>query len=660
MVAAPHRVAFVSRELAPFGGGGIGPYVRAAADLLAEEFEVVVFTTSRHRAAHDRLSSRHPQSLPKARIVFVDEPRSWDGRNAYNLLQAWSANVYTAIQREYGERGPDLIEFPDFLGEGCVTVQAKRTAAAWLAETTIAVRAYGTAEIYDVLDGFLPRERERAFTYQLERYALRFADLVAAAGGDIRGTFERFYGADGLAESFALRHPFAWEGETPAAISGPGEGPLRLLYFGRLERRKGVRNLVNALTGLDQGEWQLTIVGADTETAPLGRSMYDLLALEIAGDPRIELGEPVARDAVPALIDAHDLVVIPSLWECWPNVALEALQRGRPLLATPTGGLTEIVEPGVSGWLSEGTSAAELATALGGLIADPRRVRELETSGVPRERFSALTDPEAVIDGYCELFKRAGAETAVAISPAADDRLVSVVIPYFEMERWINEAVDSVHAQTHASTEIVIVNDGSLRREDAVLLELAEQEGVTVVTQPNSGLGEARNFGIAVSHGEFVVPLDADNVLEPEFIARALAALAAAPELAYVTSWLRYIDEQGGPWKGTDEGLKPIGNSSAYVEIHNVAGDATAVFRRRVFDRLRYSADVAGFEDWALYREMRRLGEIGHVIPEPLINYRVRDDSMMRDLSSPREQWLEQAIDAHLRESEVRWTAEPN
>ena len=54
---------------------------------------------------------------------------------------------------------------------------------------------------------------------------------------------------------------------------------------------------------------------------------------------------------------------------------------------------------------------------------------------------------------------------------------------------------------------------------------------------------------------------------------------------------------------------------------------------------------------------MRRGGLIGHVIPEALIGYRVRGDSMMRTLSSPREEWIEQAIDAHLREREVGWTA---
>ena len=106
-----------------------------------------------------------------------------------------------------------------------------------------------------------------------------------------------------------VRHPFAWEGNGAEPAPPVGDGPLRLLYLGRLERRKGVRALVDALLGLEHGEWRLTIVGADTDTAPLGGSMRDLLELEIAGDPRIELLEAVPRDRIPALLDAHDALV---------------------------------------------------------------------------------------------------------------------------------------------------------------------------------------------------------------------------------------------------------------------------------------------------------------------------------------------------------------
>ncbi len=622
----------------------------ALAELLSAECEVTIFTTSRHRRAHRALERRDPAALGRARVAFVAEPRPWEGRAAFSVLHEWSARVHAALVDHYGGSGPDLVEFCDFLGEGCVTAQAKRTASPAFRETTICVRVHGSAEIYDVLDGFLPRELERSFTYELERYALRHSDVLLCAGGDIHGSYERFYGAADLAPALTVRHPFAWEAE-PSPAPAPS-GPLRLLYLGRLERRKGVRELVDAVLGLENADWRLTMVGGDTETAPLGTSMRDLLELELAGDERVRLLDAVPRSEIPALLDAHDALVVPSRWECWPYVALEALARGRPLIATPTGGMTELAAEG-AGTLTDATSADALARAIEPLVDRPDAVRAEHDPGRSRERFAALTDPEPILAAYRELRERRAPQPA---RPAAEP-LVSIVIPYFELEQHVEGAIASAAAQTHPRTELIVVNDGSLRARDAILIELAERYPLTVLTQPNRGLGAARNLGIELARGEYVLALDADNVLAPQFVARCVAALAADPEIAFVTSWLRYIDERGEPWKGTAEGLKPIGNWSRAVDSLNVAGDACAVFRRSVFESgVAYSTDVAGFEDWALYRELRRRGLFGQVIPEPLIDYRIRSDSMMRTLSSPREEWIRQAIDAHLAERAVEWT----
>lgn len=652
MVGGKPTVALVSREVAPFGGGGIGRYVSALAELLADEFEVTVFTTSLHREAYEARRGRDAGSTAPARVVFVPEPRAWDARRAFSRLHAWSARVHEAILARYGGRGPDLVEFGDFLGDGCVTAQARRTASPAFEATTLCVRLHGSAEVYDVLDGFLPRERERAFTHELERYSLRYADALLSAGGDILGSYERFYGPGALAPARIVRHPFRWSAPEPPPEAA-ADGPLRLLYLGRLERRKGVRELIDALFGLENGDWHLTLVGADTETAPLGGSMRALLEREIAGDPRVELVEAVERERVPELIDGHDALVVPSRWECWPYVALEALARGRPLVASPTGGLPELVGE-AGGWLAPDATAAGLAAVIAPLVERPQLARSEFDRVATEAQFAALTDPEPIRAAYRELSAGGGARPA---RPGGGPALVSIVIPYFRLERYIGEAVASAAAQTHSHCELIVVNDGSFRPEDEILLELEARYGLTLIAQPNSGLGAARNLGIELSRGEYVLPLDADNVLEPQFVARCVRALEADPEIACASSWLRYVDERGRPWKGTEEGLSPIGNSSRAVESFNLAGDACAVFRTSVFrDGLAYSTDVAGFEDWALYREMRRRGMIGHVIPEPLIRYRMREDSMMRAVTGPREDWAEQAIEADLAERAVEWT----
>ena len=82
------------------------------------------------------------------------------------------------------------------------------------------------------------------------------------------------------------------------------------------------------------------------------------------------------------------------------------------------------------------------------------------------------------------------------------------------------------------------------------------------------------------------------------------------------------------------------------------------MIRRRIFDAgFRYSEELTSFEDWHFYRELRDAGHFGAVIPERLIRYRVRADSMQAEIAQPRRARLEGEIEALIRENEVRWTS---
>jgi glycosyltransferase involved in cell wall biosynthesis len=231
-----------------------------------------------------------------------------------------------------------------------------------------------------------------------------------------------------------------------------------------------------------------------------------------------------------------------------------------------------------------------------------------------------------------------------------------VIVPYYGMDRYLEDTLRSVYGQDHARLEVIVVNDGSLRPEDQVLGKLATRYPIRVLTQENAGLGSARNSGIAHSRGRFVLPLDADNMLAPSFVRRCVEILAREPEVPFVTTWSRYVDEQGRPMEGLDAGYQPIGNSSAAVLHDNVAGDGTAVMRRSLFDRgYRYSPDLTSYEDWQLYRELHDAGLFGLVVPERLLLYRVRPGSMLREVGLQLAGRLYGEMQAELRERQVRW-----
>jgi len=479
----------------------------------------------------------------------------------------------------------------------------------------------------------------------------------------VLGMYGRFYGADGLAPAVRIRYPYAGPAGVGDADFGVDGRPLRLLYAGRLERRKGVQNLVRAVTGMARDDFRLTLVGGDTGTAPLGCSMRELLELAIADDGRIELREALDREALADAIRAHDVVVIPSLWECWPYAALEPLHLNRPVLGTPVGGLVELIAPGRSGWLAAGTDAVALEDALEGVLGARSELQEMVRARAPAVHARAVSDEREILDAYQEL---ARVELRRPVSRRSLSRrriggslpLVSAIVPYYRAWRYVIDTIESLLAQTYPRLEIVLVNDGSFEREDWIAAEIAGRLPVIVVTQMNQGLGAARNFGVLQSRGRYVFPLDADNIVEPEFVARCVEILESRPELAYVTSWSRYIDDGGTPLPGPELGYEPLGNQAALICEENVAGDAAAVIRRRIFDAgFRYSEELTSFEDWHFYRELRAAGHLGTVIPERLLRYRVRNDSMQAQIAQPNRERLLGEIHAHIQENAIQWTS---
>jgi glycogen(starch) synthase len=655
------RVALVSREVYPLADGGIGVFVGAAARLLSTVAEVTIVTTSSFRAVYQRLCAEGDARLPPegVSVAFVDEPSIEEVGGWYDVMQCYGARVLERLRELYPDGGPDVIEFPDYLGEGFVTVQAAQALDRFLQDSCVSVRLHSTQEICVILNAHYRRDFRSQAQFAMERYALAHADRLIWEGGDVLGTYRRFYGERALGTATRIRYPYAGPAVArDADLAYRAGSPLRILYAGRLERRKGVHNLIATVTGLARDDFRLTLLGGDTPTAPLGTSMRELLRLAVAGDQRIAVREPVDRVGVAAAIREHDVVVIPSLWECWPYAALEALHLNRPLLATPVGGLVELIEPGVSGWLAAGTGSDALEQALEGLLERGGDLERLVRTGAPAARARALSDDREIVDSYHALAavkpRRKRARGGCSRQPP----LVSAIVPYYRSARYVAQTVESLVAQTYAQLEIVLVNDGSFEADDWIVAELAGRLPVVVVTQMNQGLGAARNFGVLQSRGRYVFPLDSDNLAEPEFVSRCVEILERRPDVAYVTSWSHYIEADGAPRRGPGLGYQPLGNHTALNASDNVAGDAAAVIRRRIFDAgFRYSQELTSFEDWALYRELQHAGQFGAVIPERLLRYRVREDSMQAEIAQPKRARLRGEIEALLRENQMRWTS---
>ncbi|HEX5593350.1 MAG TPA: glycosyltransferase [Solirubrobacterales bacterium] len=589
------RICVVSAEHSPYGG--IGHALRRQVEVLSSRHEVV-------------LIERPEPSERLARMSFASEDH------------LRSAAVLEEIEKAYeGTDGPDVLEVCDYRALGLVTLQARAAGHPLLRATTVAIRLSSTAELVALHDGRLRRPEEQR-AGELEREQFRLADRLLWPGGDTLAAYRRYYG-ELLPEGVKTGRPFP-VAPPPDVPDLGSDGPLRILYAGRLQRVKGAMDLVDACLRLPSDDWELTLIGADTETAALGQSVKLTIERMCEGDPRVRIEDAVPHEDLQRRFGEHHLLALPSNFEFCANVALEAMRAGTPVLATPVGAQVEFVGDG-GGWLAGDVGAPALGEALARLLEEREEVERVRSSGEVFRAFRRFTDPDDFLAAYETLPEPPRPARAVAPEPT-----VTAVIPYHRAHRYVEEAVGSLLAQTHRALDVIVVNDGSFEPEDAVLDRLAEDPRVRVVAQLQRGDLMARRLGIELARGEYLMMFDADNVLEPEFVARALAMFRDQPELAYVTCWLRHIDPDGKELDGG--GYAPLGNRVLAEEEENWDGDTAALVPRRVFDAFpeAFPEQKAMQGDWLLYRYLRERGEYGAVIPERLVRYRVHPDSNLR------------------------------
>src|SRR5258706_8071724 len=102
--------------------------------------------------------------------------------------------------------------------------------------------------------------------------------------------------------------------------------------------------------------------------------------------------------------------------------------------------------------------------------------------------------------------------------------IVSILIPAYNAEPWIADTIKTALAQTWPRTEIIVVDDGSRDQTLSIARQFASKN-ISVVTQENQGAAAARNCALALSQGEFIQWLDADDLLSPDKVAKQMAAV---------------------------------------------------------------------------------------------------------------------------------------
>lgn len=201
--------------------------------------------------------------------------------------------------------------------------------------------------------------------------------------------------------------------------------------------------------------------------------------------------------------------------------------------------------------------------------------------------------------------------------------LISCIIPVYNGERYLQEAIDSILAQTYQALEIIVADDGSTDETAAVVSSYGEQ--TRYLFQPNAGVAAACNLGIEAARGEFIAFLAADDLWHPEKLARQMARFQARPELNLCVSYIQnfwvaelYAEEErfrnhslAQPWPGYSA--------------------QTLLARRGLFDTVGLFNTALQYEDakdWFLRAAER--GAVMELLPDVLVYRRLHQANISR------------------------------
>jgi glycosyltransferase involved in cell wall biosynthesis len=219
------------------------------------------------------------------------------------------------------------------------------------------------------------------------------------------------------------------------------------------------------------------------------------------------------------------------------------------------------------------------------------------------------------------------------ISPA-----VSVIIPCFNHGEFLPEAVASVAALKRGDVEIIVVDDGSTDERTREEIDALISRGIKVVRQENGGPGPARNAGILVSQGKYILPLDADNRLRSDYIEHGIRVLAGNPQVGVVYGDAECFGVRAGQWHmGAFDRDKLLQQN--YI-------DACAIYRRTVWEQnsgYDSARIVQGFEDWDFWLGAMQHGWQFIYVPEILFDYRIAEESMITR-AKPFEKQIEEFV----------------
>jgi glycogen synthase len=401
----------VCREYPPAPGGGIGTYARHIAELLAERGETVHVIGQLPEGGGKAVEELCGGNLIVHRVPFDDRRRGLRSGSRAEIGDETATRLYASdlpaqgfswlagalAERLVDQEGIDVIEAQDYEAPLYYFQLRRALGLGAKRRPPCVVHLHSPTEFIARHNDWDAEHARWTIAKRLETYTISAADALLSPSHYLAAQVEGHFG---LSEGSVEVIPYPLGDAALVERSDDTWTAGSVCYMGRMERRKGVLELLAAAvpTAERDATVRFEFVGANVlcPNALMSETLVDQLIPRRLRSRFLFHGH-VDRASIPRYLKRARIAVVPSRWENFPNTCVEAMASGLPVLASPTGGMAEVIADGHTGWIAESGDEAGLAEALRRALATPpERLAEMGANAARSIR--AYCDNRAIVE----------------------------------------------------------------------------------------------------------------------------------------------------------------------------------------------------------------------------------------------------------------------
>uniref|UniRef100_A0A7S1Z8H6 Glycosyltransferase 2-like domain-containing protein n=1 Tax=Ditylum brightwellii TaxID=49249 RepID=A0A7S1Z8H6_9STRA len=631
---------------AEFGGifpsGGIGYVLAELANLLASQkaYVTVAYLGS------GKLDETLAKDLRERGVLFIKlpEPDIEVAPNHISLVGSYKALLYLRDKHNHF----DIIHFNDYLGHAIYPLFAKRQG--WLLEkTTVVVTLHGTTMWSRLANKQFPQTLDDISVNWIEREAISAADVIWAPSKFIATSLISegvilpenvviLKNAPPTLEHINSKHEESFDGKTKRNMPFTNE----IVFFGRLEMRKGPLLLIDALVALSKKHptilkhIKISFLGRDTPVDKWHPSYKEKIRQDFLSSKHLMnlnlsfLDNFDREQAISYISNPHRLIIIPSMTENLPGTVYESIEFGANFIAADVGGIKEMIHPDDSDRCLFKPLPLNLATKLYDKISetykDFKPVRHSETPTSIRSDIIAfhkqIHQPSSQYQSPSQFFLRRSSK----FNPK-----ITICLTHYNRPEGLLAVLKKWKNQDYRNYDVIVVDDESSQevqnKLDKLVMPFMRKSGWTLLRVKHGYLGAARNRCVeaATQDTDFFFFTDDDDFVSNNAL-QSLADVAHHARADIVSAFyhlFRASTLEEAVAKKTESVWMFSGGSPAMGTLSNPFGGTLMLVSVTAFQKIGGFSefDTVGCEDWEFYMRATAKGLRVEVVPNPDLLY---------------------------------------